>query len=187
MDATTMSVEAEQLKQLLLRGWMTHDAMWFKSALEELGIEAANRLNRAAIRSMAPIEVKRTLAALGMHGVSTFEQLERFISGAMGLLSGDFMRFRWDWRPPDLLRVDVQECFAHKGISRLGAIARYECGIFDRIYRWLDALGVGYVVTPEGELCTMHHQGSCVREVTFHVWPLTGTVGRTPGWPSAHP
>ena len=50
-------METEALRQLLLRGWLTHDAMWFKTTLDEFGIETANKLNRGAIRSMAPIEV----------------------------------------------------------------------------------------------------------------------------------
>lgn len=160
-------LDAEALKQLLLRGWMTHDAMWWKCAYESLGIEAANRLNRQAIAAMAPVEVKRVLGALGMRGVSGFADLEAFMTGAMALLGGDFMRYAWQWRPPDTLQVEVLDCFAYRGIGRLGALQGYECGIFDRIYGWLDALGVGYRGSPAAQHCTQHHDGSCVRELRF--------------------
>lgn len=165
--ATTQDADKEALKQLLLRGWMTHDAMWFKSALEAYGIEAANQLNRAAIRSMAPIEVKRVKQALGLDGVRSFDALQTFMTGAMHLLGGDFMRYRWTWSPPDALHVEVDRCFAHDGIRRIGAIERYECGIFDRIYAWFDALGVEHRATPSVDHCTMAREGTCVRDLRF--------------------
>ena len=87
--------------------------------------------------------------------------------GAMDLLSGDFFAWRWEWRPPDTLLAEVQRCFAYEGIKRLGALEGYECGIFDRIYRWFDALGVSYEVSPTEERCTMHLDGSCAREIRF--------------------
>lgn len=166
-DRSVLAAEHEQLKQFLLRGWTTHDAMWFKSALDELGVEVANRLNRSAIHAMAPIEVKRVLQALRIERVDSYDQLRTFMAGAMDLLGGDYFSYRWEWRPPDALRVDVQQCFAHKGIARLGAIDRYECGIFDRICAWFDALGVRWQIEPALGLCTMHHEGVCVRELRF--------------------
>jgi hypothetical protein len=42
--------------------------MWFYHTYQELGIEKANKLNKAAIRSLAPIEIKRVKMALGIGG-----------------------------------------------------------------------------------------------------------------------
>jgi hypothetical protein len=168
-DRTVLPADigAEALKQLLLRGWMTHDAMWFKNALKRIGIELTNEINRAAVRDMAPIEVHRVLKALRMDRVSTLDDLKAFMTGAMSLLSGDFMTFTWQWQPPDLLVARVSECFAHKGIERMGVIAEYECGIFERIFGWFDALGIGYEVLPNVSHCTLHHDRRCVREIRF--------------------
>jgi hypothetical protein len=33
-------------KDLLIKGWMSHDARWYMAVAEHLGIEAANRLNQ---------------------------------------------------------------------------------------------------------------------------------------------
>ncbi len=49
----------EQVRDLVAKGWLTHDGMWFDEAARSLGIDAANDLNRAAIRAMAPFEVSR--------------------------------------------------------------------------------------------------------------------------------
>ena len=52
-------VENDELKELLVKGWMTHDAMWFYHSLQEFGIEKTNKINKAAIRDMSAIEIKR--------------------------------------------------------------------------------------------------------------------------------
>jgi hypothetical protein len=50
---TIASLETGQLKELLNKGWMTHDAMWFYNCLQEVGIEKTNKINRAAVKMMA--------------------------------------------------------------------------------------------------------------------------------------
>jgi hypothetical protein len=165
------SLGAEALKQLLTRCWMSHDAMWFKSAVDELGIERANKLNRAAIRALAPIEVRRFMAALGLEKVESHAQLRTFLEGARDLAAGDFMDFPWTWRADGSLRVEVRKCFAHEGVTRLGVIEGYECGIFDRIQAWVEALGVEFEITPGGSRCMMHFEGECFREFRFSLSP----------------
>lgn len=59
------SLEKNEIKELLSKGWITHDAMWFFHALQEVGIEKTNRINRAAAESMSLIEVARLKKALG--------------------------------------------------------------------------------------------------------------------------
>ena len=53
------SLTKEKIIDLLNRCWMTHDGMWFFHCLKEFGIEKANEMNKAAIRSLAPIEIAR--------------------------------------------------------------------------------------------------------------------------------
>ncbi len=64
----------KEIAELLGKCWMTHDGMWFYQCFNELGIESANKLNKAAIRSLAPIEIERFREALGLRK----EQLETF-------------------------------------------------------------------------------------------------------------
>ena len=172
----TETSDNEAVRQLLIRCWMTHDAMWFANALQDQGIETANRLNLAAIRGMGPIEVARIRKALGTGEINDSGQLRAFIEGAFELVGGDFMAFEWHWREDDTARVDVQSCFAHDGIAKMGAIAAYECGIYERIYTWLDALGIDYDIDPPndtpndtaGRHCLLHRTGKCGREFKFN-------------------
>lgn len=170
MTVTLDSIDKAQLRGLLLRNWMTHDAMWFMHAVKSLGIERANALNRAAVRGMAAVEAKRLCKLLGMTSVSSPGELRRFFDSAIDLVIPDFMSFRWEWAPDERsVRFEITKCFAHDGVSMLGVAGDYECGIYERIYGWFDALGVRTEVTPDVAHCTMHHAGQCVRalRVTF--------------------
>jgi len=48
-------VKKEEIRDLLGKGWLTHDGMWFFNVCQEFGIERANTLNRAAIKSVSVI------------------------------------------------------------------------------------------------------------------------------------
>lgn len=164
---TNDDISREAMKDYLSKGWLTHDGMWFYNACRELGIETANRLNRAAIRSMAPLEVERSRKVLGIIGEApaTFDGLADFFVRGLELLlpSSVFSRFmisipeknliRWEWKEG--------ECFAYKGIKMTGFIDAYECGVIYRLECWMDALGIKYRVEPETGKCMMHHGGYC--------------------------
>ncbi len=166
MTSTLATVDKEQLHALLLRGWMTHDAMWFANAVQELGIEGANKLNRSAVHGMAAVEAKRISKLLGLSTVSGSGELRQFVDAATELVIPDFMDFSADWSDDGTsVCFAITKCFAFDGVSMLGVAAEYECGIFERIYGWLDAFGVDYQVTPAGPQCLMHHSGHCRREI----------------------
>lgn len=39
MTTDLIPLQKNELKELLNKGWMTHDAMWFYNCLQEFGIE----------------------------------------------------------------------------------------------------------------------------------------------------
>jgi hypothetical protein len=57
-------VGKEEIRDLLGKGWLTHDGMWFYSVYMEYGIAKANKLNKDAIKSMVPFEVQRLLEVI---------------------------------------------------------------------------------------------------------------------------
>jgi hypothetical protein len=164
---TMPAIKIEELKELLNKSWMTHDGMWFRHCLEVCGIEQTNRINKAAIYSAARVEAKRLAKALGFTTIETFEQLERFIEQATAVIQADFMKFTCAAPQKNVLRWEMQQCFAHEGVTRLGVIDQYQCGIFERIKGWLDSLGIEYTITPDVTGCMMHREGHCYREFHF--------------------
>ena len=160
-------LDPRQMKELLIKCWMTHDAMWLYHCLQECGIETANKVNRAAVRSMATVEIKRLKNMLGNPKMDRFDTFYSFFQTAMATFADDFMKYSYESHGQNHLRSMWQQCFAHDGMAALGFIDQYECGIMDRIEGWFDNLGIQYTVEPKVTHCMMHTEGRCYRDYTF--------------------
>ena len=82
---TLNRISKKEIRDLLGKGWLTHDGMWFYHTFQALGIETANELNKAAIKSLAPIEVKRIKRLLGIstENIVSINDLEAFMHDAL--------------------------------------------------------------------------------------------------------
>ena len=171
-------IEKEEIRNLLSKSWLTHDGMWFYNAYRQLGIERANILNKAAIQSLAPIEMKRAIKLLGSRDekIVSFEVLKDFLFEALELIlpRSVFEKFHISTTSGDLLHWEWEtgECFAYKGMKQVGIIDDYRCGVMYRIECWLEALGIRYSIDPEIDRCIMHEKGACSGEirVMLDVW-----------------
>lgn len=161
------SLDKAELKELLNKCWMTHDGMWFFHCMSECGMQKANKINRAAIRSLAGIEVERINKAFGITEVGDAQSLKDFLEAANNTVVADFMQFAPMFLSDTHLHVEIRECFAYKGIKRIGGIEEYECGIFERIEAWFKALRIRFSVSPEVTGCMMHTEGHCFRDYHF--------------------
>jgi hypothetical protein len=163
-------IEKSELRDYLCKSWLTHDGMWFYNTALEAGVDMANRLNKAAIKSMAPLEMQRTKKLLGAvvdapdsdAYLAFFKTaLELVLPASVGarfaLGSPSRNVLRWEWAKG--------QCFAFTGIRMAGFIDDYECGVIYRIGCWLEALGVNYRITPEVGKCMMHEKGFCTGEI----------------------
>lgn len=160
-------MDTRQVVELINKNWMTHDAMWFLHSMQECGMEKTNRINRAAVRSMAMIEAKRLSKALEFDAVENFEDFKKLFQGAMDLVMPKFMKFTYEFRGDNVVHGEWQSCFAHDGMTKIGMIDQYQCGIFERIEAWLDALKIRYTVSPQVKGCMMHTEGQCYRDYTL--------------------
>lgn len=165
------SVDKFELKDMLGKGWLTHDGMWFLHTSQAFGIEAANTLNKAAVRSIAPIEINRVKKILGAGegDFESFEDLREFLLNAFELiLPGSVSRgFRFGATSEDTLHWawDEGECFAFKGMTKAEMIDDYRCGVIYRIECWLEALGMNFNIDPRIDRCIMHTTGTCSGDI----------------------
>lgn len=169
---TLDTLEKKEIKELISKGWITHDAMWFIHCLQEFGIEKTNRLNRAAVKSMAAIEVGRLKKALGIKkDFGTFDELMMFLNGAFELVLADFMQVKFNTPSKNILhwKTGKGACFAYKGMCRLGISDKYECGVLHRIECWLDTLNIPYTMTPQVNKCLMHSKGECAGDFILNL------------------
>ncbi len=160
-------VEGNELKELLVKNWMTHDAMWLYNCVREFGMEKTNVVNKAAVRSMGAIEGKRLKKALGIDRIETFGQFKEFYTGAMETVLVDFMKSSFSFPGHNLVHGEWKSCFAYDGLTKYGMIDQYQCGIMDRVEGWFDGLGIAYSVAPRVDGCMMHTEGRCYRDYTF--------------------
>ncbi len=164
-------VNKASLRDLLAKGWLTHDGAWFLSVAQDLGIDAANRLNKAAIRGQAPFEVKRILRTVEAEPIDSFKRVRELLLSAMELILPEsvFSKFTLEVPGPNVLRWSWQPggCFAFKGISAIGMIDGYECGVIYRILCWFEALGIPCRAEPELDKCVMRQTGACSGSFVF--------------------
>ena len=160
---TTSQLGLKEITDLLHKGWMSHDGMWFYQCLREFGIEKANKLNKAAIQSLAPLEMKRLKKLLGIGQIETFEEFKQFLTGGFELLIADFMNARMSFPKKNVFHWEFvpQQCFAYKGMQNMGVIENYECGVVYRVACWIDSLGIKYTIDPPLEKCMMYAKGTC--------------------------
>ncbi len=164
-------IDKAELRDLLGKGWLTHDGMWFYHTYQALGIERANTLNKAAIKSLAPIEINRVKKILGAGEakLESFESLRDFMLEALELiLPGSVIKnFRLSAPSENLLhwQWEKRECFAYKGMKQIGIIDDYRCGVMYRIECWFDALGIKYSIDPKTDKCIMHTTGDCCGDI----------------------
>jgi len=160
-------LDKTQLKELLVKCWMTHDGSWFYNCARELGIDTANRLNKAAIKSLSVLEMQRIKKAMGQEKlkIKTFEQLKSFIDDAFSILKGDFMDFEYTFPEKNRIHWEMNQCFAYNGMKMIGFSKQYECGVIYRISCWLDALGIDHTIEPEIDMCLLNSYEKCSGDI----------------------
>ncbi|MGD2186718.1 MAG: DUF6125 family protein [Desulfobacterales bacterium] len=162
-------LKKEELIELLNKCWMTHDGMWFYHCLQEFGIAKANKLNKAAIKSLAPIETGRIKRTLGIEKqkIETFAEFTSFFKGAAELFIPDFMKISLSFPDENVLHweFEPQKCFAYRGMQKMGVVAEYECGVIYRVECWIASLGITYNVVPQIKKCIMLTHDTCCGDI----------------------
>lgn len=161
-------MESQDLKELLIKCWMTHDGMWFYHCQKECGMAKTNKINKAAVKSLANIEIKRIQKAINIEKVNSFNDLKAIFKNGLNVFKADFMDFIYTFPDINHIHCEMNKCWAYDGIKRIGLIDDYECAIFTRIEGWLESLGVKYDVDPIIRGCLMHTDGKCFRDYKIY-------------------
>jgi len=159
----------DQLKEFLIKNWMTHDGAWFFYTFMELGIDKANHFNKSAIKMLADAEVKRLLKLMGWQGrkITTFEDIKTFITTGRAVLVGDFMDFNITFPDKNVMHWAMNNCWAYEGMKKLGVEKEYDCGVLWRVTCWLKNIGVKFEMEPHIKTCQMSTQGKCEGDFRF--------------------
>lgn len=140
MDTSELDPRARE--DMIRRAWYAHDARWFAGVAMEFGMDAANRINRAAVRGVGQVEAGRMARALGIQAVPTVEGFLEFLRSGLDLYVAPPL-MNMDMRKVDdrSYEITVNDCFASNNIIRAGMAGSYECAVWDRVQGYHEALG----------------------------------------------
>jgi hypothetical protein len=153
--------------EYIMKNWMTHDALWYAEAAGALGMEGASPMNLRVCRKLGRIEFARFLKQTGAPMPKSLAEVKHIAEEGMLLLVPPFMDFDIEWTDDDRMIFRIKDCFAHRGMTKYGMIDQYECGIFERIEGWLDAMELDYERTPDLSRCLKYRGKECVVTMTF--------------------
>jgi hypothetical protein len=161
-------MKEKQVKDYLLTNWMTHDALWYREVASRFGMTEASSMNLRVCRSLGRIEFKRLLKGTDTNAPRDMAQLKELYEEANRILVPPFMETEVDFQRGDRILFRTQTCFAHKGMTEAGLIDEYECGIFERIKGWFDAMKVDYTLSPDLSRCLKFRGQECHVTIRLH-------------------
>ena len=163
----TAALQMEEIVELIIKNWMTHDIMWFYNYLKEFGVGKNNKINKTAIRDMSTIKIKRIQKGEGVECINSFDEFKRFFDLAMSIATGTFMKYVNSSPAHNIIQSERKSCLAYDGVKAMGVEEHYECGIMLRINAWLETMGIPYEIAPEITGCMMHTDGKCYQHHRF--------------------
>jgi len=148
-----LSFEAE--KDLLIKGWMSHDARWFMAVAKHFGIDVANRLNQLVCRELGQVEMKRYMKTLGLSPTKDLDEFLALGRAALALYGSGLAEYEIKALDHQSYEMRLRRCFAYENIVRAGIKDQYECGILARVQGWIDAQGLEHELDPPLGKCMM--------------------------------
>lgn len=162
------TLDKGKLRDILITNWMTHDALWYGEVARKFGMIEASPLNLRVCRKLGQIEFRRLMQLLGVSPPKDFAEYQRLFDRGKEVFFPSFMTVQIDYPGNDSQIFHVSDCFAHRGMEKAGLIDAYECGIFERIEGWFDAMGLKYTRTPDLSRCLKFKGQECEITIQFH-------------------
>ena len=149
------SLSFDTQKDLLIKGWMSHDARWFMAVAKHFGMEAANRLNQSVCREIGRVEMKRYMKTLALSPAKNLKEYLTLMKAALSLYGSGLTEYEIRTLDDESYEMYMKRCFACENIVRAGIGDRCECGVFARLQGWIDAQELSHELTPPLGKCMM--------------------------------
>jgi len=160
-------LDRDELRRVLILNWMTHDGLWFDEVATKFGMSEASPINLSVCRRLGTIEVARLMKMAGAASPRTMAEYRELFEFAADTFIPNFQKARVEYPGEQVQVFHMVECFAHKALENAGRLPDYECGIFERIEGWFDAMDLKYERTPDLSRCLKLKGNECVITVKF--------------------
>ena len=161
------SLSFEMEKDLLIKGWMSHDARWFMAVAKHFGMDAANRLNQSVCREIGRVEMRRYMKTLGLSPAKNLEEYLTLMKAALSLYGSGLAEYEIKTLNNQSYETHMKRCFAYENIVRAGIDNQCECGIFARLQGWIDAQELSHELSPPLGRCLMVLGKECRYKITL--------------------
>jgi len=162
------TIDQGQLRDILIKNWMTHDALWYGEVAAKFGMAEASPMNLRVCRKLGHIEFGRLMKMVEALPPKDIQEYQELFELGKRVFFPDFISVQIDYPGNDSQVFHFLDCFAHRGMKKLGLLPDYECGIFERIEGWFDAMGLKYSRTPDLSRCLKFKGKECEIAVQFH-------------------
>jgi len=154
-------------KDLLIKGWMSHDARWFMAVTERFGIEEANRLNQKVCRELGQVEMKRFMKTLNLPFPKNIDEHLTMNKEAISLYGPDLIDYEIRILDHQSYEMHIKRCFAYENVVKAGIKDQYECGILARVQGWIDAQGLEHELIPSLSKCMKVLEKECSYKIAL--------------------
>lgn len=151
-----------QRAALLATCWTAHDAHWFAVVAASLGIDAANRLSRAAAQAQGRFEAREVIRLFGLRAVATLDDWLGVQEVFFGLLAPGVLHHDVERVDERTCRIRIDRCRVYERAADAGVADHYACGVAARLAGWLQGLDLGYALGPCNEGCPLARGKPCV-------------------------
>ncbi len=160
-------LDRDELRRILIQNWMIHDGLWYNEVASRFGMGEASPMNIRVCRRLGSIEFSRLMKMAGASAPTSMLEYQELLDLGADVFVPEFQTLNVEYPGDDTQVFHMLECFAHKAMEKAGLLPDYECGIFERIEGWFDAMGLNYTRTPDLSRCLKFKGQPCVITVKF--------------------
>jgi hypothetical protein len=97
-----LQVNQKQIRDILIKNWMTHDALWYTEVAHHFGMADASPMNLRVCRKLGQIECRRLMKQVDVSAPGNMMDFRQLFDLAERVFVPDFMTIRVDYPGSDL-------------------------------------------------------------------------------------
>jgi L-2-amino-thiazoline-4-carboxylic acid hydrolase len=141
----------------LYQWWWTHDGRWYQEVAKRFGFDAANEINREALKFVASRVARSYAKSLGrpVQEMEFAEAVAAFTTCSKLMWPPEMIEFNVNLTGPGSFELNVVRSFALQMLQRAGTLSSYKCPCLALREGWFEGLGLKLAE---------HHVKQCLRE-----------------------
>ena len=92
-----LQLNPDQIRDILIKNWMTHDALWYAEVAHHFGMADASPMNLRVCRKLGHIECKRLMKQVDVSAPGNMTEFRELWELAERVFVPDFMTFTVDY------------------------------------------------------------------------------------------